>query len=1162
MGSSRTRGIGLAILGLIAMGFGQPWLSFALMMAAAAELSLRIPEADPDVGRKLQVNTRTTQASIKLVYGIHKIGSNEVFIESGGNENKWLYIVDSLGEGECDSIYQDPDTSEDQIWLDEKLLTGRNPDSNRLYYPSSLYSYTFHSGSADQAVDSELHTIISKWTDPMHYTCYVVWRLKYDEEYFVRPPSRTYILKGLKVYDFRSETTAWSNNPVLCLYDYITNSRYGKGINASKIDIDSWTEAANYCDQAQDPPWILNYAVGSDVPAQTIVDTILTSFRGQLVHFNNKIYLRYADLNYEVPVFHIKDEHIALEETSGKAMVEMYEASRLDLPDGFRVKYIDPDKDYSTDDIHIGDAVGNIQEFSAVGIGGRTETGGNNKKQALDIGVYFLERSRLNRGVRGTFRDDLLQVDPHDIVTITSASLGISGEYFRTRGSTIRPDGLIDMDFIYDDISLYNDEYDLNEDEIYSSSLPDPSEPPPEVDNPTVTEETYYYRLRTFTRLHISFNAPLNYPWYDYCRVYVKRTGDSDYRYLYDVNTDFTIDPVEEGQLYLIKLQPVSIWGVKLSLDSISPLQHRVTGKVDAPSSLPWLAAIVGDQAINLYSIKVADPDVELYEFRLGAWSGGIFMGAFRSPNLSLKGVRPGTHIFYADTLSNNAIYGEIPRSATASVPTPKGWSAEGTAPIYYNMVRNGHFSVNTDGWTPTDCSLNISGEALELNATGGSEQYAQQSIGDMFEELTFNVQFDVKSGTAGDKTCRGGLWNVTDGGWVGYIEVTSAAVWATVSGEIGPIPNADLEDEFAFRIGKYTADAGITYFDEIKCIPQGKFFGSAHTVYSSADYLQGTHSGEVISSLVSGERFHAGGLSYELAQKWNVERDFTIDQFQFRLMRAGDASGEARVYVYDMSGELPGSVLISGEGVDVSGVGETYEWTTFRLPAGGYDVEEGDEYWLTIKGSDFVGDNDNTLVWEYDISGEYGGGRAKRAEGGGGGGGPGDPYFDWVDDGYFEFESDAYFEFYGDEGEASGWILYSSQDRSFRADNLYSIYTSHIVDAGSETTRMVWADVSFATIGGGTTWEDLFPPSSPKWYQVITGKKWYELFELTAAPTIRMKLMWDTSYSGEMAYEARMMEILSAITYGRYYKMQVEIYDPNETIRGLVSSMTINFYT
>ena len=447
MGSNRTRGFVLAIAAVVAAAFGQYWLAAGLMMGALAEMSLDVAETDPDIGRKLQFNTRTTQAPIKLVFGEHKVGSNEIFIDSGGNENKWLYVIDSISEGECEGIKQV--NGVDQIWLDEKPATD---------YPSNLYAYTFYGGSSTQLKDPTIFDVFPSHIDTYTYTCYMVWRFKYDEDTFLRQPSRTYLLKGLKVYDFRTASSNWvdvdvsdpdplnwtvgSYNPVLCLYDYMTNGRYGKGVSASKIDIDSWTEAANYCD-AQG--WYLNYAVGSNLPAQTIVDTILRSFRGQLVHFNNQIFLRYSDLDLEIPVFNIKDEHVAIEDVTGRAMIEMYEPPRSDIPDGFRVKYIDPDKDWSTDDIPIGDTIGNIMEFSAVGMG--------SKQQALDIGVYFLERSRLNRGVRGTFKDDLLVLDPHDLVTITHGDhgrggLGISGEYFRVRNSNIRRDGLVDIDFI------------------------------------------------------------------------------------------------------------------------------------------------------------------------------------------------------------------------------------------------------------------------------------------------------------------------------------------------------------------------------------------------------------------------------------------------------------------------------------------------------------------------------------------------------------------------------------------------------------------------------------------------------------------------------------------------------------------------------------------
>jgi Putative phage tail protein len=44
-------------------------------------------------------------------------------------------------------------------------------------------------------------------------------------------------------------TTAHSNNPALCLRDYLTNARYGRGIASAYIDDASFTAAANHCDE-------------------------------------------------------------------------------------------------------------------------------------------------------------------------------------------------------------------------------------------------------------------------------------------------------------------------------------------------------------------------------------------------------------------------------------------------------------------------------------------------------------------------------------------------------------------------------------------------------------------------------------------------------------------------------------------------------------------------------------------------------------------------------------------------------------------------------------------------------------------------------------------------------------------------------------------------
>lgn len=66
-------------------------------------------------------------------------------------------------------------------------------------------------------------------------------------------PRVTCRVKGRKVYDPRTGTTAWSRNPVLCLRDLLLSPRYGLGDDLVQADLDdgvggSWRTAADECD--------------------------------------------------------------------------------------------------------------------------------------------------------------------------------------------------------------------------------------------------------------------------------------------------------------------------------------------------------------------------------------------------------------------------------------------------------------------------------------------------------------------------------------------------------------------------------------------------------------------------------------------------------------------------------------------------------------------------------------------------------------------------------------------------------------------------------------------------------------------------------------------------------------------------------------------------
>jgi hypothetical protein len=208
----------------------------------------------------------------------------------------------------------------------------------------------------------------------------------------------------------------------------------------------------------------------------------------------------------------------------------------------------------------------------------------------------------------------------------------------------------------------------------------DPNTTPPEVLLVTLTETVYAYRLRSQSRLDVAFTPPANYPWFEHVEVWVS-TDNANWNHQFNAKEDFSIDPVEEGKTYFVKLVTVNVFGTKIEF-SIAPKYSKfIDGKSDTvPSSLAGLQAVITETALNLYADRLTDDDIELYEYRLGVtWSGAVFLASQRAPNLSLNGVKPGTHTIWANTFGSNGLYGDSPVSITVTIPDRRGWTASST---------------------------------------------------------------------------------------------------------------------------------------------------------------------------------------------------------------------------------------------------------------------------------------------------------------------------------------------------------------------------------------------------------------------------------------------------------------------------------------------------
>lgn len=655
-----------AVVAAGAVGLGP--IATALVMGGAALAgsfiaSELLPSGDVvNSADSIRYNSRTTQKVIPVLYGERLIGSNDVFIEfikDGATKKSNLWIVHAIAEGECDSIAQEG--GNDLVYIDGKLVSE---------FEAGLIEYWFYNGTQTQTYNAELNAVFPDWTDTLRNTVYIVFKIQFDTDVFSTVPRREVVLKGLKIHDFRAPANpnAWSDNPVLALYDYLTNTRYGLGWDPSIIDIPTWIAAANYCDlivpARGTKKWTINLGITSMMRAQSIIDSILGHFRGSLSWYDGKLFMHYADLNYETPVYEITDAQI-MRSDDGKALVSVTQPSKHSSSSGVLVKYISKKNNWTSDDIHIGETVGQIKP---VAFSGYTD-----RDLALEMGLYTLERDRLTRSYSLMLRPDMIQLDIGDVVNITSTELELSSQIARVVESDVATDGSVALSLISESIDLYDNIYDPDVSVPYELEF-DFTSPPGPVENVIIVEETYTYRLRTFVRLLVSFEEPSTGEGiYQTTQI---ELSDDDINYVYYTTTqeNFSIDPVNEGGTYYIRFRTVSIRGIKQeNIDTVVEM-HVVEGirETEPADPLP-LEVNVGEFAINISSGALNSDDVAGYEFRTGNenWSKSLMLSRGHYAFLHIPIFRPGSHIGWVDSISTNNLYGGTPSGLGFQVEDP-----------------------------------------------------------------------------------------------------------------------------------------------------------------------------------------------------------------------------------------------------------------------------------------------------------------------------------------------------------------------------------------------------------------------------------------------------------------------------------------------------------
>lgn len=188
-----------------------------------------------------------------IIYGEVRTGGAITFVDVKGST---LYMVISLAGHQCAGI-GDVFFNEDEVPLDAA--------GNAIGKYAGKAKVRKYLGSPDQQADARLVSAFAEWTED-HVgkgVTFLVVELVYDSDLYPNGvPTISAIVRGYEVYDPRTGLTEWSDNAVLCINHYLTNTVYGPGARLDEVPEEMVVAQANICDEAVEVAGVDRAAAG------------------------------------------------------------------------------------------------------------------------------------------------------------------------------------------------------------------------------------------------------------------------------------------------------------------------------------------------------------------------------------------------------------------------------------------------------------------------------------------------------------------------------------------------------------------------------------------------------------------------------------------------------------------------------------------------------------------------------------------------------------------------------------------------------------------------------------------------------------------------------------------------------------------------------------
>lgn len=432
---------------------------YALAQIALTALSKKLsptPEVPSQEASGTMYTVNSTVEPRRIIYGQTLVSGLRAYASVTGTNNEYLWNVIALAAHEVEDITD--------VWLDSTVIADGEIGDAPGVQPSTFTNVTGGShdyndfvgiqrmlGTTTQAYSSWLGAQDANWTSSHQgkgvayiVTCYKYFTPEAEDDpnpWQSVPSNIRAVVKGKKVYDPRLDSTnggsgshrydqpatwAWSENPALCLRDYLIDTSLGLSIDNTAIDDVLISAAANTCEETVSLPsagsedrYTFNGTLHTGMTPAQIIMSILTAMQGTIIFREGKFRV-YAG-EYNAPTVTLTSDDLAGE---------------------IKVRAISPTKDrfnacqatYTS----VGDKYQTMEASLVTNSTYEAEDGGtrltkyislphcNSETMAQRIGIQLVEFSRMQKVVEFPGKPSAYQLACHDTVTLDIPEMGWS----------------------------------------------------------------------------------------------------------------------------------------------------------------------------------------------------------------------------------------------------------------------------------------------------------------------------------------------------------------------------------------------------------------------------------------------------------------------------------------------------------------------------------------------------------------------------------------------------------------------------------------------------------------------------------------------------------------------------------------------------------------